>query len=96
MADLESWLRGRSFGRTRVERAEAGPMLDEDGDSALYVRLVLNDPTPEDSWPIEDVMQMHREFLAEAQSVGLNEQVYLSIEPATDAPQADDEELAYG
>lgn len=94
--ELEAWLRGRQFGGTRVASAQASPMLDEDGDSALYVRLVLNDPSSDDSWPIEEVMQMHRELLAETRLIGLNEQVYLSIEPATDAPQADDDELAYG
>lgn len=93
---LETWLCGRAFGGIRVASASASPMLDEDGDSALYLQLVLNDPAADDSWPIEEVMQMHRELLIETRSLGLDEQVYLSLEPATDVPQADDDQLAYG
>lgn len=92
---LAGWLEGRRYGATVVRGSGATVMRDEDGERSIYLSLVLSDPVgPE--WPVEDVMALQREVVHQAGPAGITCSVYLSIQPETDAPQADDDELAYG
>ncbi len=61
--DLAGWLEAEPdrFDGVHIVRAEAAPTLDDDGEPAIEVTLVLSDPqAPEQTWPVESASAIFR------------------------------------
>lgn len=86
---LAGWLEGRTYGGTTVVSSTGQVMRDEDGEEAIYLSLTLSDPVGA-GWPAAEMMELQRDVVREARPAIICS-IYLSIEPETDAPQADDD-----
>jgi len=87
---LAAALTGRTFGATRVLDAEARVDRDSEDEDAIFLHLKLSDPANE-TWPREDMLVLRRAVLESASKTGVELKIYVRTSPATDRPQADDE-----
>lgn len=88
------WVRGRTFGSTRVLDSSGFVDLDADEELAIYLVVTMSDPSAgSETWPIEDVLEIHRTLIAKAAAEELAMPLYVQMRPATDdVPHEDDDE----
>lgn len=85
-ARLATRLAGRTFGTTKVlSTSNAHESVDVDGDPAIYIRVLLNDPADGwDTWPVDDVLALHRAARQIADDLGIRTPVYLHYRALTE------------
>lgn len=89
--EIVQWLAGRTFGQIRVLDAVGDVIIDVDGYTAVDVMLTVSDPADE-TWPADDVAELHRAVHARALQYPEAPFVYLSLRPETEEMQADESE----
>lgn len=96
VVEIADGLRGVTFGKTLVENVELDVTEDANGDRALFVDVILKDPSG-DTWPPEDILTIRRKVLEIARQIPPIEiAIYISMSPKTDAPQEGDKPTLFG
>lgn len=87
---LRQSVEGRQFGTIEVRKVIAVLGEDADGQTAVYIELVLSDPG-EATWPIEDAQQLRRAIREQLVSEPPGLPFYVTLRPEHEATQADEE-----
>lgn len=93
-SELAAALSGKTFGTTTVVGADAEVEEDSEDELAAFLLLTLSDPAG-GTWPYDDVLAIRHEVLELAASSGIQVSIYVQVTPATDAPQADDDQRLF-
>lgn len=87
---LRESVEGRQFGTIEVRKIIALLGEDADGQTAVYLELILSDPTGA-TWPIEDAQQLRRAIREQLVSEPPGLPFYVTLRPENEAPQADED-----
>lgn len=94
-AEFEAALRrdveSQTFGSTTVRQVRTVPGEDADGNDALFVTLVLSDPS-DATWPMEDVLEIRRRVRALAEMSTPGVRYYVAIKEEHEGPQVDEDD----
>ena len=89
---LADRVRDRKVGSIRV--VEVQPRIDEDaeGNRAVFLDLTLSDPPEgEETWPVDDILELYREIDEEATELELTLPWYVTLQKQTPEEQETDE-----
>lgn len=86
---LRHSVEGRHFGTIEVRKVIAILGEDADGQTAVYVELVLSDPA-EATWPIDDAQLLRRAIREQLVSEPPGLPFYVTLRPEHEAIQADE------
>jgi len=94
--DLAERLTGRSFGATKVERADAVVGLNSFDETSVFVRVFLNDPpSGKETWDRRELSQLRAAYREALGAVEPPADAYLVLQPATPEPtNPEDEDLS--